>query len=266
MQLLVKTGLGHFIKYGFCALLALLLSATTRAESNDGQPLENRIIQVRSENWYGYSEAGEGYLFLLLRAAFEPLGYQLQFKFCPWKRCVQDVMESRADIIVSVYDDESFIGQYMQVNRHPIFIERIAVAFKAQRWPQWQGQQTMSGGTLGMLRGYDMHKELVVPVKLQEVSSDTQLWKLLVADRVDFIIEGITPLKAYGERFTQYPGQFRIEHVYQKESYLGFGRSERAKTLLQQFDTQLRKLYQQGEVQALQKQLGLDWLSPIELQ
>ncbi|WP_339669017.1 transporter substrate-binding domain-containing protein [Dasania marina] len=262
----MKTSIGGCIRGGCYGVLLLLLATTAKAELSDGnEPDSNIIIQVRSENWHGYSEAGDGYLFQLLRAAFEPLGYQLKFKFCPWMRCVQDVVESRADIITSVYGDEPFIGSYITINRHPVYIERIAVAFKAQSVHQWQGQQSLAGKTLGMIRGYDLQQQLDVAVKLTEVSTNQQLWRLLLADRIDFIIDGITPLREDNTRFSQYSNQFRIEPIYQNISHFGFSVSVEGQRLQQLFDQQLLKLYQSGKVQALQKQHGIDWLTSLEL-
>ena len=234
-----------------------LLSQYASAET-----LSNNTIKIRAEHWQTYSEQGDGYLFQLLTHIFKPLGYDLEFKFCPWRRCIQEVLNKEADIIVAVYDNELFLGEHMQVNELPVFIEKVGVAFKRDKWPDWQGQESIRNQETAALRGYDFHLELNVPLKLVEVSSYDQEWKLLIANRVDFILDGIYALEQYREKYAQNPDDYRLELLFTKYSYMGFGTSERTLRLRQVFDQGLKQLYDSGKIYQLQKQWAIPEIPP----
>ena len=243
----------------YCCCLALMLMS----QAVFSKP-ESKLIQVRCEDWISYSEAGDGFLFKMLKAVYEPLGYQLKFKFCPWKRCLQDVIEARADIMVSLYGNEAFVGETIMVNQQAVYVERIGVAYKHSLWPDWQGENTLQGRTLGMIRGYDLDDELSVPVKVVEVTTAEQLWRLLAADRIDFIIDGIMPLSQGKGREGMSFEPFTVSHLFNKKTYFGFTHNARGRQLADIMDERYLELYQAGVIDKLQKQHGVDWMMGME--
>ena len=240
--------------------LCLLLSVV--AQWADAQ---QPILQVRAEPWPELTHAdGGGYLFEVVSAVYEPLGYNINFQFCPWRRCILEVINGQADIIVSIFANEAGVGDKLLLPKYPINLEKIGAIFKRERYPQWQGQSTMAQQTISQNRGYDLHRELSVPVNVNEVSNPSQSWMMLKANRVDFLLGGLVLL----ERLISAEGvdreRYRIEELYQRPAYLGYTNSERGRQLLKEFEQRLPALYQSGQIEQLQKQWRYPWPIPLQ--
>ena len=218
-----------------------------------------KLIKVRAEAWVAYSEAGDGYLFKLLSAAYEPLGYKVEFKFCPWKRCMQDVLEGKGDILLTLYGDEPYVGEYLQINKHPVYIERIGVAYKASRWPTWQGEEMLKGQRVGFIRGYELDQEIQVPVQVMEATNGKQLWRLLMAERIDFVMDGMIPLAKDRDLYADNDEAFIIKPMFTRPSYFGFLSSQRGSELAAVFNKRHIELYQAGAIKELLEVHGFKW-------
>ena len=240
-----------------CSLLWIFACVTVHAQA------DKKVIQVRAEAWTGYTESGDGYLFKLLKAVYGPIGYELEYKFCPWKRCKQHVVEGDGDIMLTFYGDEAYINQYIQVHNHPVYVERIGVAYKVSRWPEWQGETMLRGRKLGFIRGYELDKELNVPITFMEAANGKQLWRLLMADRIDFIIDGLTPMKNDRHLYVQNKDDFVIAPLFNKPSYFGFSMSPRGNQLVKEFNQRLLELYQTGEIRQLLQEHNLEWMMSL---
>jgi len=240
-------------------LLGMITSVAVQAQAHTNSD----VIEVRAEAWTGYSEAGDGYLFKLIKAVYEPLGYKVVYKFCPWKRCMQDVIEGSGDILLTLYGDEPYVDKYLRVNQHPVYIERIGVAYKASRWPEWQGEKMLEGHKLGFIRGYELDKELNVPVRFMEATNSKQLWRLLMAGRIDFIIDGTTPLENDKSLYVPNKKDFVISPVFRKPAYFGFSINKRGELLADLFNQRQLVLYRSGEIKSLLKEHGLEWMKTL---
>ena len=243
-------------------LVKMALVATVFCGLGFAQP---QTLQVRAEQWLGLTHPdGGGYLFEVISAVYEPLGYQLNFEFCPWRRCMLDVINGEADIIVSIFDNEVGVGDKLIIPRYPINLEKIGAVFKRSKFPDWQGEQTLANKLVAQNRGYDLHLELGVPVQLQEVSQSSQSWHMLQAERVDFVLGGLTLLERWLNALSSGREDYQIELLYERAGYLGYTNNPRGRYLITLFEQHLPKLYQTGQITELQQRWQYPWPIPLE--
>ena len=238
------------------AVSAFLLPIGVYAQStaaSTGKIIVNVRSQVREDN----IKDGVNYLLDLINAAYPPPHYQVNFKACPWKRCIKDVMTGEADIILGIYDNEVFLGEKIATNRYPVFISEIGVAFLQNLTPNWQGINSIMHRSAAMIRGYDLHREIDVPLKIIEVSDFEQEWKLLISGRVDFILDGMNALSSLQKSYANASHPVRIEPIFNKYSYLGFSTQTKSQALAQLFDSTMLKLYDSGEIKHLQNKWNI---------
>lgn len=226
---------------------------------------DSDLIRVRAEPWQQFTHAdGTGYFYELINAIYAPLGYQVEFEFCEWRRCMFDVMQDKADIVIGVYDTEPALGGRALLTPHyPVHFERNAVAFKRERWPDWQQQKTLANKIVAQKKGYGLTKHLEVPVDVVEYINGEQAWSLLLDDKVDFIIDGTALLERQCKKQGLNGELIRIEPIFEIPSYLGYSDTEKGAILLREFEQQLPKLYRAGIPQQLQKKWQLRWSIPL---
>ena len=237
-------------------VLLLLACSIAFAESGASKP----IIKIRAEQWDQYTyEDGSGYFYELIKAVYEPLGYQISFKFCPWRRCILDMLQDRADIIIGVYKEDVAQEGRLQIPHYPIHKENNAVLFKRDNIGPWQGQKSMTDKLLAQVRGYDMDKRLEVSVKSVEVTDLKQGVKLIMANRADFLISGKADLEREVQDYLQAGENLQIEPVFKHNAYLGFRNSANGSQLANEFDQAYLKLYKTGFLKQLQTKWQLDF-------
>lgn len=224
----------------------------------------DKLIHVKTEPWQHFTNAdGSGYFFDLLRAIYEPQGYQIKIEFCHWRACILDVIEAKADIILGVSAVEVEASNKLQRGSYPIHFERIAVAFKSKKWPDWQGQQTMKNKIIVQHKGFGHEKELTVPVKVRDSLNNEQAWHLLATDQADFFVDGLAVLEREVRQHNTEDVVYQIEPIFKTPNYMGFGTHKKSQKLLKVFNDTLPRLYQQGIPQALQEKWLLRWPVPL---
>ena len=220
---------------------------------------DQKKIKVRAEYWEQYTHAdGSGYFYEVLKAIYEPLGYQLEFKFCPWKRCVLEMRQGKADIIIGIYQEEAQLDEKLQTPQYPIHAENNAVVFNRESIA-WLGKKSLKDKRVAQVRGYEMDKYLTVPVKTVEVSNLEQGMRLVVANRVEFFLSGKHELERERERYGESGERLQIETVFQHDAYLGFSQSNIGTQLSKEFDKGYIDLYKKGELRKLQQKWNLEF-------
>jgi len=240
-----------------CLWLCLIILGFQHSASGQANA---KIIEVRAEPWEYFTYAdGTGYFYELLRAVYEPLGYELNFKFCPWRRCILDVIQHKADIVIGVYENEQEVGDQLQTPMNYVNFETNAVIFKKALHPLWLGQKMMANKRVAYNRGYNYAEMLDVPINVVEVNNDEQGLKVLMADRIDFLISGKQILEREAARIDKTGILFQIETLFVHSAYMGYNLSKKGTILKQEFDQQFEKLYKAGDLHKVQKKWNLNF-------
>ena len=237
-----------------CTNLALAITPTD----------PEKILRVRTESWkYFTQQDGSGYTFDVLRAIYQPLGYSLEIEFCHWRACVLAVMQGRGDLVAGISQADVQISDKLQRPDYPTHFERVAVAFKSKRFPNWQGTADLAGKRIVQHKGFGHEKNINEPVEVIESINNEQAWYLLQSDRADFFVDGLAVLERQAKQYDPNGTLFSIKEIYKSPNYFGFGMDEKAQKLVAEFNEHYPKLYRQGVIPKLQKKWQLRWDIPL---
>ena len=235
-----------------------LVLAETKAEPE-------KTIRVRTESWqYFTQEDGSGYNFDVIRAIYEPLGYSLDIQFCNWRACILKLMQGEADLAIGLSDSDIEATPRLQRPDYPTHFERVAVAYKTARFPNWQGEQDFLNKKVVQHKGFGHEKHLSVPVSMSESVNGEQAWHLLESNQADFFIEGLAVLQRQVKTYDPEAKIYSIKQIKKVPNYFGFGVDLKSRHLIKAFNERYPKLYQDGVIQDLQKKWQLRWPIPLE--
>lgn len=224
---------------------------------------------VSPDYWCPFScqqgAAQEGFTIEILRAIFEPLGYQVVFSNANYSRALQSVREGHSDAIPSALKAEApdfvFPAEPISRNRFCVY---------ASPDSQWRYRQPsdLENLQIGLIQGYDYGAPLSAWVAghQQQFSVQTgdnlvqRLASMIRLQRLDGFIEEEN-LVAFLQR--QQP-QLALRKAGCEAPVYGFlglsAANPRAALISRQFDTGLRRLRQSGELEAIMARYGLhDW-------
>lgn len=173
-----------------CLLLCCLCTAVNcRAES----------IDVYCDDWPGFCQKdGKGLYLEVVRAIYQPHGYQVTHHIVPYKRALAVIAKKGGDIAMGVYRDEvSGVKQ----SGYPASADDLTV-FMLKKWQlQWQGEKSLEGQKVMWRRGWAFDKYIDATMKWHEIDSDEMAFQLLDKERyryyltagVLFVDEAIPP-------------------------------------------------------------------------
>ncbi|HHQ4465515.1 MULTISPECIES: substrate-binding periplasmic protein [Aeromonas] len=160
-----------------CLLLCCLFTAANcRAES----------IDVYCDDWPGFCQKdGKGLYLDLVRAIYQPHGYQVTPHIVPYKRALAVIAKKGGDIAMGVYRDEV---SGVQQSRYPASADDLTV-FMLKKWqPQWQGEKSLEGQTVIWRRGWAFDKYIAVTMQWHEIDSDELALQLLGKERYRYYL------------------------------------------------------------------------------
>ena len=185
------------MKYAPILIAFLLLCPAAAAET----------LSFSFDDWCPYTcmdpatqqpdEAAPGYYVEILRAVFEPLGYDLEFVTRPWERAIEETRQGRLDAVLSPAKSEApdLIFPAEEIGA-------LAWCFYTKRKHDWEygGLESLAGETLGVLTGNYFGKELTRYVednkgdmkKVQEITGLDFLAKntnKLIAGRISVMLD-----------------------------------------------------------------------------
>ncbi|WP_042012724.1 substrate-binding periplasmic protein [Aeromonas fluvialis] len=160
-----------------CLLLCCLCTAVNcRAES----------IDVYCDDWPGFCQKdGKGIYLDLVRAIYQPHGYQVTPHIVPYKRALAVIAKNGGDIAMGVYRDE-VTG--VRQPRYPASADDLTV-FMLKKWQlQWQGEKSLEGQKVIWRRGWAFDKYIDVTMKWHEIDSDEMAFLLLDKERYRYYL------------------------------------------------------------------------------
>ncbi|WP_429214832.1 substrate-binding periplasmic protein [Aeromonas veronii] len=160
-----------------CLLLCCLCTVVNcRADS----------IEVYCDDWPGFCQQdGNGIYLDLVRAIYQPHGYQVTPHIVPYKRALAVIAKKGGDMAMGVYRDE-VTG--VRQPRYPASADDLTV-FMLKKWqPKWQGEKSLQGQSVVWRRGWAFDKYIAVTMQWHEIDSDEMALQLLGKERYRYYL------------------------------------------------------------------------------
>ncbi|CAJ1898573.1 hypothetical protein PEKONANI_03748 [Aeromonas jandaei] len=143
-------------------------------------------IEVYCDNWPSFCQPdGKGIYLELVRAIYQPYGYQVTPYIVPYKRALAVIAKKGGDIAMGVYRDE-VTG--VRQPRYPASADDLTV-FMLKKWqPNWLGEKSLQGQSVVWRRGWAFNKYITVPMQWHEVNSDEMALELLGKERYRYYL------------------------------------------------------------------------------
>ena len=207
---------------------------------------------------------------MLVRELFGELGLNVRLEaFGNWKRCLLEVREGRADIVVAAYRNREreqlfdFSAQYVVADPIVLFVRRDR-PFVFNDWVDLRGR------TVGLLLGdsfgerFDRFAE--TSLQVERVSTGRQNVRKLVLGRIDFIPIGRDSGRLQSHRLGYDAQVMALPQVLVTEYYhVAVRKGSELEALLPAIDRRLAALHADGSIERrLQQQAERYLAGPLE--
>jgi len=215
------------------------------------------IIQcnVASEEWKKYTESnGYGLYWDIIRRVYDMDNIKLKINIVPYARSIYLVKNEKADAWVGSYSNEELFALYPKWH---FDADIVSVLFKKERFPNWNGVQSLANMKVGWIRDYDYHKYIDVKMNSVEINSRKSALGRLLKDRIDFYIDDAVDIQCilndnnYLTKIGFNMNDFRIEKLFQLNLYLGFVNNKRGKFFRAIWDKNFLILLKNGTIKSL---------------
>ena len=208
---------------------------------------------VNSHNVYLQHGKPTGFVVDLVTEALARTGRQVEFRFLPWARCLDDMRNGHADGVLLAYRT-SERESYLAFSEEPLILEEERFFVRKDASFQFTGDLTAFKdrkiGILNQTAHGQIFETAVAEHRLSNVESANSyenLMRMLINGRVDAVLsttDGLgEPIKEYGYEGAILPTGPPLEAI---PSYLGFSRARALNGLRTDFDAAIRALHRDG--------------------
>lgn len=217
-------------------------------------------IEVAAPVWENETNAdGSGLYYDLLRLVYSPLGIAVKTRSMPFVRAGLLLTMNAIDASVGSYSAETTkLGnwRFYLTPKQPIGTERLVAIFKQDRVAKWEYPGSLAGKKVAWIDGYSYEYILQVEMDYQKVDNQQQGWRLLQADRVDFLLESESDARAAACHCHIDLTDYRFELIEEKNLYIPFAKSRKGDWLRLRFDQRMDELRRSGELAQLYARYG----------
>ena len=242
------------------ATLLLMGSLLANLLPDIGTAAETIVLDttVNSHNAYLRDGKPTGFVVDLITEAFARSGRQVEFRFLPWARCLDEVRYGHADGILLVYRTAER-ETYLEYSAEPLVIEEEHVFVRKDDPFQFTGDLAdLEDKKIGVLNqtahGQIFEKALADHrlSKIEPANSYENLMRMLMSGRIDVVLStanGLSqPINEYGYVGAIVQTGPPVEAI---PSYLGFSRARHLTGLRTDFDAAIRALHRDGTLDKL---------------
>ncbi|MGN5171513.1 substrate-binding periplasmic protein [Aeromonas sp. 102P] len=223
-----------------CLLLCCLCTVVNcRADS----------IEVYCDDWPGFCQQdGKGIYLDLVRAIYQPHGYQVTPHIVPYKRALAVIAKKGGDMAMGVYRDE-VTG--VRQPRYPASADDLTV-FMLKKWQlQWQGEKSLEGQKVIWRRGWAFDKYIHVTMQWHEIDSDEMALQLLDKERYRYYL---TAGVLYA---SEVPSNLHRTFLRWIRTYPIFADTPQGNRMLQLWDKGMIELIRSGDLAEIYKRYQL---------
>jgi len=246
--------------------LSLALPVHVAAEEG----IEGKTITLVADSWCPYncedSSPNPGFMVEIAAYAFARAGYQIEYINVPWIRALHGAKSGVYDAIVGVDKQES-LG--LVLPEFPLAEARYTFYVRESSNWQYQGIESLSQVTLGVLRGYaygDLRRDYITPNAgnsrlIQSISNDgglAQNIKKVLSGRIDVLVEDQSVIQSYVHQHPQATGLRKAGVAHTEALYIGFSkRNPLAQEFAQIMDDGLSDLKSRKQLSKILVKYGL---------
>lgn len=227
-------------KYVLMGLLVLLPSLLM---AND------KTILAVSEEYTGASQSdGKGLYWDLIRAVYEPEGYQVQTDTMPYARSVRLVKTNKADLWCASYEEEEPVNYPVT----PMDSDNVNAIYKKGKIDGTLKTKALDGKKVGWIIGY-AYNEYIPDSKMnfQEVKSRKIGFNLMEKDRIDVFLDSGVEIDDYISSAKFDMTNYEIAPMLELKMYMAFRPDERGKMLAELWDKRVKAMHDSGELKKL---------------
>lgn len=194
-----------------------------------------------------------GLLADLAVTALRRAGHHAEVRFMPWARALSLGRQGEVDGLVCIWRSPAREAEF--VFSQPLVTSRILLCRRPGPGPQrFDGFEPLRASTVGVVRGYATPPGLAeAGVRTQEVTSDLQGLRMLMAQRFDFMLMDERVADQLKAEHAELRGVACLEPAIQSpEQFLALSRRlPDAQAIIDAFNRALAEMAARGEVQKL---------------
>jgi len=244
-------GLARFLLNISCWASALHASSSQARELIAcGHPYYPPVSWVQEQQLIGIAPT-------VVKQIFGELGYLVRFDpVGNWKRCLREVKDGHADIVVAAYRIASREPDFSFSEQH-IVADPIGLFVNPNQQSNYHSLNDLKGKTVGLLFGDSfgdrLDSYLAAHTNIQYVSQGQQNLAKLADQRIDFmplgIVSGQLQTKKFGYSAQIIVAPLKLATEYY---YLALGRHSKLAAHMPYINRRLSELNSGGEIQKLQ--------------
>jgi hypothetical protein len=227
----------------FCVSISFSLSAMEPPAS----------IQICTPEWQYYTQKDGGGLYNeLWDAVFTPMGIRVDRHYAPFKRCRHEVRRRvRFDTFAAGYPEPGVV-----VPNWHLGVDLLTVVSRKEEAEAWTGTASLSHRRVSWERGFDLDKTDIidVEVELQEFDKLRSALRMLVSDRIDYILDYEKAVRdEVAELGISEQVTIRYNAVMGPKFFMIFADTEKGRHLASVWDRRMQQLNESGALHALYK-------------
>jgi polar amino acid transport system substrate-binding protein len=237
--------------------LIFILCLTTSAAGE----VKGRLLVVTDE-WAPYvieeNEVISGFDYEVMIAVFSRMGYTVDFRLYPWKRCIYMVETQRADAVLDASINETRKKTLFFPEENISKSSSVLFHLRGRKY-SFEKLQDLKGLKIGTILGYEYNREFLAAEYFvrEPVENIEQNFKKLVLGRIDLFISnksvGLFNAKNFGylEDIAYLP-----KTVSGGDNFVAFSRKPGHAELAQEFSRVLQAYKKTGEYRAILQKYG----------
>ena len=215
-----------------------------------------KSMSVVAPKWENYSNSdGTGLYWEIMKAVYEPVGVQVKTKNIPWKRAMKMVTKYRT------YN--AIVGEYRETEEdlifptYPIDVEYMSVV-SLQKTGIFEGYNSLSGKTVGWIKGYEVIPSSSRDFKLKEFRDIQAGLKLLEQGKIDFLIDESDEVKKALSESALKAQTFSENLPNGTDIFVAYSVDNLSRELIEIYNERIYDLMQDGTMEAIYKKWNVE--------
>ena len=242
--------MGGLTKSVLLILLCAVVSGSLKAET----------LKVAFAHWPPWKiyESGsvDGIDARIIRALGKKTGFDIEFVYCPWARCISFIKDGHADLISS-FGWTKERAEFTHFLSPSYFNDTIAFWTRRDSGPEIKSFDDLSELKIGVAAGSVYFPDFERGAAFQRVVLDfeEQMFKMLESKRIDAFIGYETSIK-YQLLRKQYDGQFKMADykALGRRYYLGMSKKSDHSHARASLEKELAAMVEKGEISRIVEQ------------
>jgi len=179
---------------------------------------------------------------------FNSAGIKYEILYTNYDDAISSVQNLKADIAIGLYENEypNLIYPKWSFDN-----DNISAMFLKNKNIKWKHEQTLKNKKCGFIQGYSLDKYIQVPVQQFELDTRTELLKMLISGKIDFILDASDELEKISFSEGVKKEDFIIKTVKNIKVFWAFQNSKRGSKLQNIWDQNYKELFFSGRLKPI---------------